>query len=251
MRYPLRNIKDPLGPAEWADVLLKGISEDSAAAMIKNRNYTEWTKSLLDNTDRSGKVMEIGSGTGVISAALAMNGRRVVLVDYCERCLDFSSRLFKHLGLQAEFILADVLKGVPLPDRYSDVVFSCGLLEHFNDDEIDKILAESSRLSNAGVISLVPNAGSLFYRIGKNKLEKEGKWVWGKETPKYSMKNYFRNAGLHGVTETSLAVNQALEFWGKDIKEVTDLVRELGQECLCQMNAGYLLFTKGEKQGNA
>jgi hypothetical protein len=102
-------------------------------------------------------------------------------------------------------------------------------------------------VAKKGVMSLVPNSRSLFYRIGKHAQEKAGQWPYGKEIPKLSMKQFFEQAGLYNIQEYSVGTYHALKFWGKDMPEIKDYLDSLTPIELKELNQGYLLFTYGEK----
>ncbi len=127
----------------------------------------------------------------------------------------------------------------------SDWVFSSGVLEHFSDEQIINILKDSKRLARKGVMSLVPNANAVFYRIGKFKMEHEGKWAYGREVPKLSMRPLFEAAGLTNIQEYSVGTYHSLQFWGKEHKEIKHFLDGLSGEQLRLLNQGYLLFTIG------
>lgn len=68
-------------------------------------------------------------------------------------------------------------------------------------------------------MSLVLNANSIFYRIGKYKMEQEGRWPYGKEIPKFTMKCYFKAAALKNIKEYFVGSYHSLNFWDSDKKE--------------------------------
>jgi hypothetical protein len=78
-------------------------------------------------------------------------------------------------------------------------------------------------------------------------MERDRTWLYGREIPKFTMKDFFRLAGLKNIKEFSVGAYAALNFWGredKDIKYFYDSI-DLGE--ITRLNQGYLLFTYGEK----
>ena len=95
-------------------------------------------------------------------------------------------------------------------------------------------MRESARVARKGVMSLVPNAGSLPYRVGKDLMEREGRWRYGIETPKFTMADDFRRAGLRNIAEHTVGSWHALEFWGKDLPDLGRFLAGLSQEELAE-----------------
>ncbi|MEO0248821.1 MAG: class I SAM-dependent methyltransferase [candidate division WOR-3 bacterium] len=164
-----------------------------------------------------------------------------------EENINFAKNIFKKLEIKGYFYCEDVSHGISLKNSSVDWVWSCGLLEHFSDEEIVDILKESVRVCKKGVMSLVPNANSIFYRIGKFKMEQEGTWPYGWEVPKFSMKKYFEIVGLNKIREYSVAPYHSILFWIQVEKEIKSFYNSISKEELEKLNQGYLLFTYGEK----
>lgn len=249
---PEKNI--PLGASEWFLAITAGATPSQVAASVREGMEPEWFEAILANSSAGDVTVELGSGTGQLSAALALKGRKVVLVDYSAECLAFSKAVFDELGLSAGFVQADVTKALPLPDGECDLVWSCGLLEHFTEEEIVRILRESARISRGKVLSLVPNAGSLPYMLGKYHQEKNGTWQWGREEPRSSMARQFDAAGLGEIRERDVAPKHALRFLASEpeLQGVSDLVGafygSLPEDGIRSLGQGYLLATTGTRR---
>lgn len=120
-------------------------------------------------------------------------------------------------------------------------------MEHFSDSQISYIIRESERVSKKYIISMVPNALSLPYRIGKWIMEKNKKWIYGKETPFFSMKK-FTPPTLKIVSEISFDLESALYYvnnfkWG-EIFKIGRYFSPIFEKIFRQ---GYLLVTVWEK----
>jgi SAM-dependent methyltransferase len=241
----------PLTSEKWAQAIIRDLSLEDIIKRLNSSDYNTWSEPLLRNTKPGQSVLELGSGTGELSAVLAKNGRGTTLLDYSENCLKFSKRLFETANLKGTHIMADVLKPLPFADNTFDCVWSSGLLEHFNDEQIISILQESKRVSKNKVISLVPNAYSLAYRIGKWYQEYKGLWPWGKEEPKFSMESYFKNAGFSNVTEFFIDFKHSTSFLTslkpRPIQFVlVNIFKIIPDFILNKTKQGYLLVTIGE-----
>jgi ubiquinone/menaquinone biosynthesis C-methylase UbiE len=236
-----------LDSTEWHKVMVSEKSVHNLADKIRSNQFPVWCKPLLQHYSPRDSVLELGSGTGELSAILGIYGRIPHLLDYSEESIKYAKGVFRELGIGGHFYCADILEGIPMGNSSVDWVWSSGLLEHFSDEQIVDILKESVRVCRKGVMSLVPNANAIFYRIGKFKMEQEGTWVYGREIPKFTMKNYFKAAGLKNIKEYSVGTYHSLQFWGLDKKEIKNFYDSLDPEELQTLNQGYLLFTYGEK----
>lgn len=230
----------------WHRSMVAGLSPKKTADRIRGNSFPTWIKPLMLRISAGQSALEMGSGTGELSAILGVYGRIPILVDYSRDNLEFSGAVFRDLGLEAEFVCSDLLIGLPFAPNAVDWVWSSGLLEHYHDEQVTGILRDAMRVSRKGVISLAPNAHSVPYRAGKRRLEQEGRWIYGREIPRYSMKDLFKDAGLTRIQEYSVGHYHALNFMGRQ-DQLRDLYDSLGHHDLEKLNQGYLLVTVGEK----
>ena len=240
-----------LPPDEWHASIVAGASAEMLAAQVTRDQAPRWIEPILVETTPGEKILELGGGTGELSAHLARVGRQTTVVDFSKKSLAFAEQVFRCSGVEGAFVEANVLKRLPFDDAAFDCVWSSGLLEHFDDDEMQHIVDESARVSRGKVIALVPNAASLPYRIGKTDQERGGRWTWGREDPKQSLREVFYRAGLGRIREYSIAPEHALEFL--DTPELAPVraafahfYETLTIEQLNALNQGYLLVTVGE-----
>lgn len=228
----------------WEDALNPDIQE------IKNRvesgtsaNILPWLTAISDEVcdvfkENRHTVLEFGSGTAEMSAYLARNCYcKIGLIDNSQKLLDQSKELFKSLDLDVSTYCLDVTDKMFIDDNAYEVVFSSGLLEHFEDDQIQHIINESARMASRKVIHLVPNSKCIPYTAGKAAQIKAGTWKWGKERDFKTLKPYFEKAGLTDIKEYSVAPEHALRFLPKDM--LTQNIKP---------GEGYLLVTVGYKQ---
>lgn len=115
------------------------------------------------------RVIELGCGSGLISAKLAEFGADVTLVDSSEEALKLSEKNFHTIGVKGKFLCRNVLD-LDSDSKFTnqfDIVFSEGLVEHFLDDERKRIFEIHSRLvkEDGFVFIAVPNAYNLPRRV--------------------------------------------------------------------------------------
>ena len=126
--------------------------------------------------------------------------------------LAFTRRCGAELGLEVRTICGDATTTLPFDNGAFDCVWSSGLLEHFTADERQAMLREWARVCRGRLISLVPNAASVPYRIGKRAQERDGVWPYGLETPIQSLRYDYIAAGLRVETEFSVGARHSLNF---------------------------------------
>lgn len=214
---------------------------------ILDGNITPWTAEIEKLTTAGDSVIEIGSAIGTSSLYLATKGRRVTLLDYCNKSLETASLTAKSLNVHAETVCADINYPLPIKDNNYDVVWSAGLLEHFSEKDLPKFVGEFARISKNKVVVMVPNALSVAYRLGKAHLIKNKLWTYGTENPQISLKKMFLQLGLKNVREYSIDLNSALHFLPKSLTKsaLKRLYKILEKTNSCRQ--GYLLVTVGEK----
>ncbi len=110
-------------------------------------------------------VLEIGCAPGKLLAWVAkVLGASVTGLDYSARGMDVCSRLFRALGVQGDLRCEDVFESTLAPGTF-DVVYSAGVIEHF-DDPRDIVARHLAFLKPGGwAIITVPNYGGLYGRL--------------------------------------------------------------------------------------
>lgn len=140
----------------------------------KNRDethYTHWTKNKVKNQiqlafrnhwklfseiikkqknfNKGKRVLEIGCGRGSLSCYFSDSGFDCTLVDLSKKVIDVAKNIFKKNKLNARFSVDDT-NSLKFSDNSFDIIFSIGLLEHFED--IKKPLKEQIRVLDKGGI---------------------------------------------------------------------------------------------------
>jgi SAM-dependent methyltransferase len=209
-------------------------------------------RTIVDLTSPGDVLLEAGCGHARLSAELALAGRRIELCDFSQEILDRAAALFQRSNLPVPgMTLADITRPLPWRDKSVDWVWSSGVLEHWTDEELAPILKEMARISRRGVISLVPSARSVFYRMGKHLMEDAGLWPYGRELPKATLEPVFRGAGLQSIREFTVAAEEALLLLRPTDPSIYALVSnwwmKLPPDDPLLRDQGYLLVTVGFK----
>jgi ubiquinone/menaquinone biosynthesis C-methylase UbiE len=159
---PKNETSEVLSDKQWNTALVDSTPKEVANKVL-TEDIPEWGKILATGKfiQKGNRVLELGSGTGMLSAYLATQGAEVHLLDKSKENLEFSREVFIEAGVNGTFHQHDVTGNfaATVGPKQFDVVWSSGLLEHFDDDIIAHILGESQTLCKSPQcqISCLPN----------------------------------------------------------------------------------------------
>lgn len=157
-------------------------------------------------------IIEVGSGSGFSSLALAQRGALCSLLDLSPLALQVGTDAFIKAGRQApKLFLEDALKNSVPSDSY-DVVWNGGVIEHFVDSGKQLLLLEMLRMCKPGgtVIILVPNRWCWEFQIVQAWQKFWGTWRYGFEDD-MSPRRLGRMCETVGITQyTSYAFNPVI-----------------------------------------
>lgn len=125
------------------------------------RSMVRWVathETFVTELARCSKVVEIGTGTGTISAFLSHFCDLSVSVDNNDGVLDSARRFITSIRAGVPLVKTDAFR-LPFRDASFDAAYSQGLFEHFPDDDIRRLAEEQVRIARVAYIS-VP---SFFY----------------------------------------------------------------------------------------
>lgn len=175
--------------------------------------YYPWLKLLKESGLKFKKSLEIGSGTGSYSLILKKLGivDEVYLLDWSEESIETAKKLFEKYNVKGNFIQGDVRK-LPFKNNEFDLVLSGGLLEHFEEKDILKILDEKKRVSKY-VLTQIPvnNIPYWIVRVIITILKKG--WPFGFEKPVSIKKNI------------EMQKKQGIEIIGKEYHDILTAVK--------------------------
>jgi SAM-dependent methyltransferase len=100
-------------------------------------------------------VAEVGAGEGLISTTLSWMGYKVMVIDNNRGVIDEASAYARKDGGKQTIQYGDALKVETMPEV--DVYVSHGVLEHFNNDQICRIIDNMLAKSRKGVAFCVPS----------------------------------------------------------------------------------------------
>jgi len=188
------------------------------------------------------KILEAGCGSGYASLLLSQEGAYCTLMDSSELALEYSRNLLRKIGVnknKIEYALGSIEK-IPFDDDSFDVAHNCGVIEHYNDEQIKKILFEMKRVTKRGgqIIVVLPNLLSLeiIYRMIK----------FGKGSERYisksKLKKFFKEVELIDIEVKSAHASVLPSFVPKIIHNKFSWIDNIF------MRRDYLFYGRGFKK---
>jgi SAM-dependent methyltransferase len=129
---------------------------------------------ITSSAKKNKEILEVGSGSGALSIFLSHLGYKIISIDNDEEVLNIARRNNAYLNGKVTFKKADAYR-LPFKDNSFDLCFSQGFFEHFNDDDIRKLLREQLRVAKAIIFS-VPAFWYPKQDFGDERLMKKEDW---------------------------------------------------------------------------
>ncbi|MGB4434775.1 MAG: methyltransferase domain-containing protein, partial [Defluviitoga tunisiensis] len=161
--------------------------------------------SLLNNFFllRNARVLEVGTGTGSFSIELALREAQVTGIDIEESSIKLAKRLADEFQIvpAPNFLLGNGFNLEKAGFKNFDIVFNMGVIEHFEDELLIKMLDEMGK-SGKFVVVGVPWSNSQIYKLSKEFSKTSKTWEYGFERDFETLKPYFEKAGLYMLNES-------------------------------------------------
>ena len=164
----------------WKNTSLDDIPDWDQLSDLVNCLMCDVVKSFRDKI-----ILEGGSGTGRISLKLAKEkDARVILLDVSKRMIKHSMTKARSQRISGSFVIGSIF-ALPFREECLDVIWSSGVLEHFDFERQQRAIEESLRcLRNFGfAIIIVPNKWAIGYNLMRLLSMKIGTWPVGYEEP--------------------------------------------------------------------
>ena len=141
----------------WYEIYMDEINEKGTINnYIKDKIKTKKNLiNLIKKYSPNKKIIEAGSGTGVLSIYMASIGFDSTAIDIDEDILNLSKNISKHYNSnnKPKFII-DSIFNLNYEHEEFDVSFSNGVLEHFSDEEIISTLKKQMIISNTVIVGI-------------------------------------------------------------------------------------------------
>ena len=152
-------------------------------------------------------LVELGCGSGHLSACLAQKGYKTALVDFSETALDKAKETYRLYQLEGEFILGDLMaKRMDTP--VYDLAWNSGVMEHFGDSELQIAIINAASYAKKGVLFVVPNPKSVSYNLMRARLMSRRQWSYGTEYLRDDYDIILRTLGFKDISVSYLNTSE-------------------------------------------
>jgi len=129
------------------------------------------------------RILDVGCGVGTFAYHCAKRGARTVGVDYSAASIETAVRLTASFGLsgKAQFVCRDATQPLAYVDGYFDKIVAADFIEHIDDEQKKRALAEMARLVKPGGIIVIFTPNAVREAIGS--LKASLLRLWGASVP--------------------------------------------------------------------
>ena len=162
---------------------------------------------------RGKRVLEVGSGSGLVSLALARRGADVTLCDISPEAIKFSKAVFARAGVKETTVEGSIF-GLPFETDTFDATWNAGVIEHFEKEDQTRALREMLRVTRPGgrVVVAVPSSRAGIYARAKRYADRKGLWQPGYEAPIASFRDIAAQVPATLTHEYSIGFLAQLHF---------------------------------------
>jgi 2-polyprenyl-3-methyl-5-hydroxy-6-metoxy-1,4-benzoquinol methylase len=141
----------------------KELEERTIGRVNRDRKtYIPWINSFLPL--RGCRILELGTGTGSSTVALAEQGVTVIGVDILEQAIRVAKDKCRIFGVSAEFVLTNAVDYMTNSDECFDAIIFFAVLEHMFPDERLKALARAWNIIRPrGYLIIIEAPNRLWY----------------------------------------------------------------------------------------
>jgi SAM-dependent methyltransferase len=171
---------------------------------------------LEEQAPHGSRALEVGSGPAHDSLPLAERGFEVWGVDWSRAGLDAGRELYRNEGQLLRAVCADI-RSLPFRDGSFDFVWNAGVLEHFHDDDVQRVLGEMRRVAKPGgtILAVVPNRFYFWYQAHlalKRVFRRKHQYGFERAYDAAYLGSQFRRAGFHDISMTGIHLHPAPSF---------------------------------------
>lgn len=208
-------------------------------------------KNLFNQKIKNVKIIELGAGSGGDILYLSKLGAKTTALDFSPESISIINHRAKKEKVKINTLCQDCQK-TNIPNNYFDLVYSVGLVEHFNNPL--KTLKEQIRILKPGgyLIVEVPQKFNLYTLVKKIRMA-TGTYPFGWET-EYSVsdfKNFGRQLGLKTVSfygrDSAFTLKLPLSVQNRYKKLFSYIENSLLAPYVC-LNLGFIYQKKDEKK---
>lgn len=154
----MMNIKYDNKLDDWYDVYLNQIQKsggDKSYMEFKIKHKKKLIK-IIKKECNNGKILEVGSGTGIVCSQLANEGFDVTGVDINSKIIKLAEKLEKeYFGENKVSYMQMSLFELKFNKKEFELAYSVGVLEHFDDNKIKEAIKQQLNIAEK-VIIVIP-----------------------------------------------------------------------------------------------
>ncbi len=191
--------------ANWKEYWKSNSIRRKITEFFREKYFSKVFCDIIENyCDKNSLILEAGCGSGKYLKKLTEKGYTCSGIDNCKASVNRAKKNCKNVILGDIFKLSNHFK-----HKQFDIIYSQGVMEHFNLEETDRIYKEMSKIGKK-IIVLVPSNLSLFrfydfYKddpdkifFSKKKLEKRMKRSFKNVEVMYLPKTFFLTIMAYG-----------------------------------------------------
>jgi len=173
------------------------------------------------------RVLEAGSGPAHDSIIFAENGASVTAVDLSENALKNAKNIYSKLNYSINTVNANIMK-LSFADKYFDLTWNAGVLEHFNDAELEKVFKEMVRVTKKDgiVLVIVPNKFYFWYQMHL-KHAKKRQYEFERAYSIFKLKKLFESNELKNIKTSGVHIHPAPSFIVPKVGIITNTLQKI------------------------
>lgn len=157
-------------------------------------------KFAMRHIKTSHSVADVGIGQGLGSALLASVSKTVTCLDYDQALLDSCQSQLSAIN-NVDFRHYDLLNPDQTLDAKFDVVVSNDVIEHFNYDDIDKVVKSYKRLLTKSGFAIIGTPNKESQKHASDRRKNTHLYEFGCEEFRHSLEKHFRHVFIFGMND--------------------------------------------------
>ncbi len=160
------------------------------------------------------KTLEVGSGPAHDSLTFAQRGASVHALDCSEAGLKHCEDIYQKEGLTVTTLHASA-EEIPSDDNQFDFTFNAGVLEHFEDDQLQRVIDEMIRVTKPGgtILAFCPNKHYFYYQHHLRKIAASHRYEFERAFTAKQMRDRFKARGLPHINASGVHIHPAPNYY--------------------------------------
>lgn len=141
--------------SKWSKLYEEEIKATDVRSYIEEKLRTKATViNLINKYASNGRIMELGAGTGILALKMASLGNKVIALDCDKDMIALSKKYFlKEFDNPSITYINKDIRHYEAKEKL-DVIYSIGILEHYNDEEIIELINKQLALCDCVIFGI-------------------------------------------------------------------------------------------------